>query len=144
MRILFVVMMSVFIFVCTCSSNFADLRDSGEVHFKWQGNPSFEELLLPWPSGADKNFAYQKAGHALAFFMLTGGLLSLIPQAYSAIIAAIYALATEFLQLYFMRSGLLLDVMVDCGGISLALLVYSLIKSAAGQSRQKKSMSQNK
>jgi VanZ family protein len=136
--------MSAFIFVCTCSSSFADLKESGEVHFEWQGDPSFGELLLPWPPSADRDFAFQKAGHALSFFILTGGLLSLIPQAYSAIIAAIYAMATEILQLYFMRSGLLLDVMVDCGGIFLALLVFGLIKYAAGQNRQQKSMSQNK
>jgi VanZ family protein len=137
-------MMSAFIFVCTCSSSFADLKESGEVHFEWQADPSFGELLLPWPSDTDRDFAFQKAGHALAFFILTGGLLSLIPQAYSAIIAAIYAMTTEILQLYFMRSGLLLDVMVDCGGIFLALLFFGLIKYAAGQNRQQKSMSQNK
>jgi hypothetical protein len=114
--------MSTFIFVCTCSSSFADLKESGEVHFEWQGNPSFEELLLPWPSGADRDFAVQKAGHALAFFVFACGLLKILPLPSAAIVAVLYALATEILQLYFTRSGRLLDVLVDCAGIALAVV----------------------
>lgn len=129
MRILFVVVMSAFIFVCTCSSSFADLRESGKIHFDWQGNPSFEELLLPWPSDVDRNFAFQKAGHALAFFVFACGLLQILPYRYAVVLSILYAFATEILQLYFTRSGRLLDVWVDCAGIAIAFILFLVIKN---------------
>ncbi len=129
MRIIFVVMVSAFIFVCTCSSSFADLKESGKVHFEWQGNPSFEDLLLPWPSGADRDFAVQKAGHALAFFVFACGLLQILSYTYAVLLSSLYGLATEILQLYFTRSGLLLDVLVDCLGIALAVILFLVIKN---------------
>jgi VanZ like family len=136
--------MSTFIFVCTCSSSFADLKESGEVHFEWQGNPSFEELLLPWPSGADRDFAVQKAGHALAFFILACGLLQFLPRASAAVISILYALATEILQLFFTRSGRILDVMVDCAGIAIAVIIIKGIEHLIRRHRHQNSVSQNR
>lgn len=136
--------MSAFIFVCTCSSSFADLKESGEVHFEWQGNPAFEDLLLPWPSGADGNFAVQKAGHAIAFFILTCGLLKILPYTNAAVFSALYALATEVLQLYFSRSGRLLDVWVDCLGIALAVVFLMVIRYITRRYERQDRISQNR
>jgi len=128
MRVFLLLIWGGFIFICTCTSDFNILAETGEIRFLWDSQPDFSELLLPLPEELNSAFILQKSGHIIAFLVLTVLLLEKIKsQAVGFALALICAVFTEFLQLYFGRDGRLFDIGIDTVGIFLALGICTFI-----------------
>jgi len=112
----------VFILVLTCTSSFSGLVESGLLRFVWVTDPDFTEFLSPLPSQLSEAFLLQKAGHSLAFLVLTFLLFSHFrSRLLVLLLTSVFALITEFLQLYFGRGGRLFDIGFDLIGVLLAI-----------------------
>lgn len=114
-----------FIFVATCTSDPHAFLFQHVVSFKIDSSPVFADLLIigdiPLTSGF---YLIQKTAHVIGFGLLYILLLRGFNNIKIAfVISGLYAFTTEFLQLYFNRSGRLVDVGIDLVGIYLAYLL---------------------
>ncbi|RIW31857.1 VanZ family protein [Bacillus salacetis] len=133
MRLLVVFLYIGFLFIMTCTASFTDLIEHQQIRFLVTDQPDFwsffEYRSFPY---SDPGYISQKAGHALCFFMLAV-LLKTLFHSFKAVITVswVFALITEIAQMYFSRTGCLVDVMYDSGGIMLFLMVHYLSRAAA-------------
>lgn len=122
-----------FILVATCTSDPHAFLYQQVVSFKIDSSPVFADLFIigdiPLTSGF---YLIQKTAHVLGFGLLYILLLRGFNNMKIAfVISGSYAFLTEVLQLYFSRSGRLVDVGIDLMGICLAyLLCKSFSRSA--------------
>lgn len=127
-RVLLILVWAGAIFVLTCTASFRGLIEFGVVRFVWDSQPLFGQLLEPLPGRITAAFLLQKLGHMGAFFILTSLLQTkLESKLMTLLIAAAYAVLTEFLQLYFTRDGRIFDVGFDMIGVLLALGIGGLL-----------------
>lgn len=127
MRGFVVILWAGVIFVCTCTSSFRGLVESGVIRFRWDGDPLITDLLLPLPKTISHDFLMQKFGHLAAFFLLTVLLLkSIHSNPLTLILAISFAVLTEVLQLFFTRDGRIFDIGFDAMGILLGLSLGNL------------------
>ncbi|WP_335872542.1 VanZ family protein [Bacillus sp. 2205SS5-2] len=114
------------LFVLTCSSNVSTFMDERAISFHVNSHPellrffSFQEFSLENPY-----YLSQKTGHILAFFLFTLVLKFAFKRLVVVIfISVTYAFFTEIAQLFFSRTGRLLDVIYDTTGIFLFIGFY--------------------
>lgn len=119
MRVLTVILFGLLIFVLTCTRNIHELILYHRVYFEWNGQPDFSKFFdftsYPFHSST---YWIRKIGHGL-FFLLLSFFLSRVTFYYKVVFAVgvSYALITEMAQLFFSRTGCLLDVFYDSIGI---------------------------
>lgn len=129
MRVFFIFLWVIAIFISTCTANFNGLVEAGMVRFQWDGDPDFGELLEPLPVDLSRDFLMQKSGHILAFFILTLLLHTKFKtQGFILILGISYSALTEFLQLFFTRDGRIFDIGFDTIGVLFALAIGSFLK----------------
>jgi VanZ family protein len=108
-----------FILLLTCVSDFTGLMNNQSIQFKWIENPPFSELLL-LPNSLEHYYIIQKSGHLIAFLIFA--FISPFSPRKTVQLGFIFAVLTEFLQLYLGRSGRLLDIGYDATGLFLGAL----------------------
>lgn len=106
------------------------------IRFNMNPSPSFADLFIVDRIYLTNSFyLIQKVGHLSVFGLLYIFLLRGYHNAKTALLVSItFAFATEIAQLYFNRTGRLVDVAIDLIGIFLA---YSLSKKIAGTPKLK-------
>ncbi len=119
MKVLAVFLFSLLIFILTCTKNVHDLILYQQVYFQWNDQPDFSKFFVftdyPFHSST---YVFQKMGHGM-FFFLFSFFLSRVTFSYKVVFAVgvSYALVTEIAQLFFSRTGCLLDVVYDSIGV---------------------------
>lgn len=108
------------ILLFTCVSDFTGFLLTHSFQFQWVEQPQFAQLLL-LPKSIEHSYLIQKIGHYIAFFILA--FVSPFQPRKTMFLGILFALLTEFLQLYFGRSGRLLDVGYDAAGLFLGVLI---------------------
>jgi VanZ family protein len=122
MRSFLILVWCAVILLFTCTASFHDLVQYGVVKFQWSGQPQFAMFLSPLPDGLSRGIFIQKVGHVITFHLLTLLLLLKFRSKINILLlAASFASLTEILQLYFTRSGRLVDIGLDLIGIFIAL-----------------------
>ncbi|WP_052302377.1 VanZ family protein [Bacillus sp. SG-1] len=134
MRLLVVFLYLSLLFVMACTASLTDLIEHQQIRFSVDAKPDFYSFF------EFRSFNYthplyitQKSGHAISFFMLAVLLMAL----YNSLKAVIYvtwsfAFLTEIAQLFFSRTGCLVDVLIDLFGVMLFLIVYFTSRLVAG------------
>jgi len=120
--------------VFTCTESLSLLLTEYEISFRFNpypdGNSFFHNNLM---NVSDPTYLSQKLGHVLSFFLLAFiGYWAWKSLGLVMMVSLAAALSTEVAQLYFSRSGRLLDVGFDLAGMLLfvvLLLIYRFIKS---------------
>ncbi|MFD1952819.1 VanZ family protein [Paenibacillus thailandensis] len=135
MRILLTLVWAIALFIFTCSVNFRLLIEHHYVHFMFNPNPDWSELLDLDLDFADSDWLLRKIGHFVGF-----GILAVLASDFGKYRTAIaysilYAAFTEVLQLFFFRGGRIYDVINDSAGI---LLAYILCLIFFGTSKRHK------
>jgi VanZ family protein len=98
--------------------------ETKSIQFDWTMEPPVEEMLELLPVERSIAFLLRKAGHALVFFIFTFALYMVYPSlSLNVLYSLVYAVMTEFLQLFFMRDGRVFDVVFDSLGILAAALL---------------------
>ncbi|HSJ38846.1 MAG TPA: VanZ family protein, partial [Planococcus sp. (in: firmicutes)] len=117
-----VIVWALCILLATNNHNFQSLLFSQQIGFNIRLFPDLSDLFIMSDIHLDsKTYVFQKIGHALSFGILFLLLARSIGDNRKAIIlCSLFAFSTEFLQLFFERSGRLSDVVIDIGGIYLA------------------------
>ncbi|MBT2687204.1 VanZ family protein [Bacillus sp. ISL-47] len=112
------------IFICTCVASIETAVETMSIQFFWTPEPPMKDLLQPLPANLSTAFLLRKAGHAFVFFIFTMALYLVHPSvSLNVLYSFVYAVITEFLQLFFMRDGRLFDVAFDSLGIFTAVLL---------------------
>ncbi|WP_371928703.1 VanZ family protein [Rossellomorea sp. KS-H15a] len=132
MRVLAVFLFGVLIFILTCTKNVQDLVLYRQVYFQWNDHPDFSKFFdftgYPFHSSL---YVLQKIGHGIFFFIFSFLLNKTTKKVYKVLFMAIvYALVTEIAQVFFMRTGCLLDVLYD----SIGICFYCITITAFGES----------
>ena len=129
-----VVLWALCILVATNNYNFQSLLFAQEIDFNIRLFPNFSDLFITSDIHLEsKTYVFQKTGHALSFGILFLILAKTIANNGKAIVlASLFAFFTEFLQLFFERSGRLSDVLIDIGGIYLAYRLSAYVKAQGG------------
>lgn len=128
-----VILWALCILVATNNYNFTALF-SHDLDFNVRLFPDLSDLLITSDIHLDsKLYVFQKTGHALSF----GILYLLVNQAIkehrvAIVLCSLFALFTEFLQLFFERSGRLSDVVIDIAGIYAAHRLSEYVKAQGG------------
>ncbi|WP_409252182.1 VanZ family protein [Bacillus sp. SCS-153A] len=134
LRLLVVFLYLSLLFVLACTASLTDLIEHGQVKFAVDTKPDFYSFF------EFRSFDYshplyigQKSGHAISFFMLAALLMTF----YNSLKAVFYvtwsfAFFTEIIQLFFSRTGCLVDVIIDISGVLLFLIVYYMSRVVAG------------
>ncbi|MFI8575758.1 VanZ family protein [Rossellomorea aquimaris] len=119
MKIIVTFLFGFLIFLLTCTENVDELVFNQQLHFQFNPYPDFNPFLnfTGYPFGSSV-YITQKMGHGL-FFFLFSLLLSRVTNKFLTVItiSILYALITEIAQLYFSRTGCLLDVFYDSLGV---------------------------
>lgn len=132
MKIILVILCAGAIFLCTCTESLMELKNTYSASFVWNDNPNLNEIFSAFPAETGDLFWKQKMLHIVAFFILTFLLVSVTSSLkISVILAVMYALLTEVLQLFFNRGGRIFDVGFDSLGIIAALLFIGIIRLVA-------------
>ncbi|PFG04632.1 VanZ family protein [Bacillus sp. es.034] len=131
MRVLVAVCYGILIFILTCTKSLTNLVVEGHPVFQWNPHPDlmsfFTMSSFPFQSSA---YIIQKAGHAAAFFFLGLVVHSVVKKALMGyLISSIIGLCTEIAQLFFSRTGCLLDVGYDVAGITIYFVAYFIIRA---------------
>ena len=120
------------LFVFTCTESLSLLLSDYEVTFRFNPFPDglsfFHNDLI---NASDPTYISQKLGHFLFFLLLA----YLVYWAWKSVglvvmVSVAAALSTEVAQLYFSRSGRLLDVGFDLAGMLLFLVLFILYRIA--------------
>jgi VanZ family protein len=124
LRVLILLIYGLFIFILTCTRDLRGLYIDLTPTFQWVAQPNylvFFELQYPFHN---PGYIVQKVGHIAAFFLLAAILYWAVKQLSVVFIVAVtYALFTEVAQLYFSRTGNLLDVGYDILGVLFFILI---------------------
>lgn len=122
------------ILLATNNSNFQSLLFAQEVDFNLRLFPDFSDMLITNDINLhSKTYVFQKLGHALSFGILFLLLIRSINHNVKAIIlCSLFAFFTEFLQLFFERSGRFSDILIDIVGVFLAYLFNVYVKTQGG------------
>lgn len=121
------------ILVATNNYNFTALFAS-DIDFNIRLFPNLSDLFITSDIHLDsKLYVFQKTGHALSF----GILYLLVNQAIkdhriAIALCSLFAFFTEFLQLFFWRSGRLVDVLIDIAGVYAAYRLSEYVKAQGG------------
>jgi len=76
---------------------------------------------------------FQKTGHALSFGILYLLMNQTLKERHVAfVLCSMFAFFTEFLQLFFERSGRLVDVLIDIAGIYVAYRLSMYVTAQGG------------
>lgn len=131
MRVLVAVSYGILIFILTCTKSLTYLVVEGRPVFEWNPDPDFMSFFtvssFPFQSSA---YIIQKAGHAAAFFVLALVVHSVVKKAVIGyVISSMIGLCTEIAQLFFSRTGCLLDVGYDVAGITMYFVAYCIIRA---------------
>jgi VanZ family protein len=97
-----------------------------ELHFNLNRHPIFSEFFNNDLSNFhDSTYFIQKLGHFICFFFLAMLLLWALKRLDIVIVVSIgLAFLTEIAQMFFSRSGRLLDVVYDSAGLMLFVVLY--------------------
>lgn len=121
MIVLFVLWMIV-IFIGTCTANVDALLYHGEIQFNFTSRPDWSHIYLMYPVNEVSRFEF--SGHFLMFFVFAWLLIGLgVKKGGVFLIGLMYAILTEFAQLFFGRGADLYDVLADLIGIIMALFM---------------------
>lgn len=89
--------------------------------------------MMPSQHIPDSVIFWDKAQHALAFFMLmfTGAIAYAKRLAWIAIFLLLYGASIEIMQQYFTtsRNGDILDIVADTVGVILGLIIYAIVRT---------------
>ncbi|MDQ0428832.1 VanZ family protein [Planomicrobium stackebrandtii] len=131
-----VILWALCILLATNNYNFQSLLFAQEIGFNIRLLPDLSDLLITSDIHLDSGtYVFQKIGHALSFGVLFLILAKTINNnALAIILCSLFAFFTEFLQLFFERSGRLSDVLIDIGGIYLAYRLSVYVKALGGVS----------
>lgn len=110
---------AILIFLLTCTENVQELVFKQQLHFRFNPHPDFHRFLaVTGYSFESPIYITQKIGHGMFFFLFALLLSRVMIKNRNVIILSIgYALITEIAQLYFSRTGCLLDVLYDSLGV---------------------------
>lgn len=126
-RLFLVCLWSVILVVLTCTSNLESLFYNHTVRFAFDPHPDFSQLFLFDLTEIHPAWIIVKTGHFLGFGMIDVLAFYLIRKQKPAMLVAIlFAVLTEILQLFFNRDGRLYDMMIDSAGV---LLSYFAIRA---------------
>jgi VanZ family protein len=132
MRVIIALLFSVLIFILTCTENVHEFILHQQLHFQWNQDPDFRTFfnLTDYPFDTPI-YQSQKIGHGMFFFIFSFLLNRVTTNVYYVISIAIpYAFMTEIAQLFFARTGCLLDVLYDSIGVlSYCFITFILSKS---------------
>ncbi|MGM0877172.1 MAG: VanZ family protein [Bacillota bacterium] len=114
------------IFVFTCTESLFSLFTEQKVRFQFNRQPTLSDFFInDLTSFSDITYLIQKLGHFICFFFLAI-LLYWAWQRWLLVVLISFGLAflTEVAQLFFSRSGRLLDVLYDVAGLMLFFVLY--------------------
>ncbi len=119
MKMIATLLFAMFIFLLTCTENVHELVLNQQLNFQFSLHPDFSSFLTltgyPFESPV---YITQKIGHGMFFFLFALLLSRVTKKFHNVIILSIgYAIITEIAQLYFSRTGYLLDVFYDYLGV---------------------------
>ncbi|MCH4827395.1 VanZ family protein [Planococcus halocryophilus] len=122
------------ILLATNNYNFQALLFSQEINFHIRVFPNFSDLFITNDIHLNsKTYVFQKVGHALSFGILFLIMAKTVNHKTKAIIlCSLFAFFTEFLQLFFERSGRISDVIIDIGGVYLAYRLSIYVEEQGG------------
>ncbi|WP_269748935.1 VanZ family protein [Metabacillus litoralis] len=111
-------------FICT-ESLFLFITEQ-ELHFQFTRHPNLADFFLnDLRSLYDITYVIQKLGHFICFFFLAMLLYWALQRWLLVVLISVgFAFLTEVAQLFFSRSGRLLDVGYDVAGLILFILLY--------------------
>ncbi|WP_413787080.1 VanZ family protein [Rossellomorea sp. YZS02] len=120
---------AILIFLLTCTENVHELILYQQLHFRIKPHPDFHTFLaFTGYSFSSLNYITQKIGHGIFFFLFAVLLSRVMQNSINVIILSIgYAFVTEIAQLYFSRTGCLLDVFYDSIGVLFYFFVRILL-----------------
>lgn len=114
------------LYVFTCTENFKSVITDQEIHFKINHHPIFSHFFNnDLRHFQDPTYLLQKVGHFIWFFFLAMLMLWALKRLdYVIGISVGLAFLTEVAQLFFSRSGRLLDVFYDVTGLMVFIVLY--------------------
>ena len=126
MRMIVLLLFAILIFLLTCTENVHELILYQQLHFQINPYPDLHTFLaFTGYSFSSPHYITQKIGHGIFFFLFAVLLSRVMQNSIHVIILSIgYAFVTEIAQLYFSRTGCLLDVFYD----SLGVLFYCFVR----------------
>lgn len=134
MRVLLLLWM-VTIFIVTSTNDVSGLL-MGKIKFVFDPNPEWDNLFVLYPISDISNM--ESLGHFLMFFVLISLLMTVSGKIIrSGVIAILYGMATEILQLYFGRGAEVYDILADVSGVLVFMLLYGMTKSMVGVHKTK-------
>ncbi|MDE4085922.1 VanZ family protein [Planococcus maritimus] len=121
------------ILIATNNYNFTALFAS-DLNFNVRLFPNLSDLFITSDIHLDsKLYVFQKTGHALSFGILYLLMNQALKERHVAFaLCSLFAFFTEFLQLFFERSGRLVDVLIDVAGIFVAYRLSEYVKEQGG------------
>ena len=129
-----VILWALCILIATNNYNFQSLLFAHDIDFNILLLPDLSDLFITSDIQLhSKIYMFQKTGHALSF----GILYLLMNQAIkdhrvAIVLCSLFAFFTEFLQLFFERSGRLVDVIFDIAGIYAAYRLGVYVQAQGG------------
>ncbi|WP_211654831.1 VanZ family protein [Planococcus alpniumensis] len=127
------ILWALFILIATNNYNFTALL-ANDINFNVRLFPNLSDLLITSDIHLDsKLYVFQKTGHALSFGILYLLMNQALKERHVAFaLCSMFAFFTEFLQLFFERSGRLVDVLIDIAGIYVAYWLSEYVKIHGG------------
>lgn len=121
------------ILVATNNYNFTALL-ANDIDFNIRLFPNLSDLFITSDIHLDsKLYVFQKTGHALSFGILYLLMNQALKERHVAfVLCSLFAFFTEFLQLFFERSGRLSDVVIDIAGIYAAYRLSLYVQAQGG------------
>lgn len=130
MRGLSIAVYIVILFCLTCSEDFYVLMTKYELKFKWISRPDFRLFFnfTEYPFSSPY-YIGQKAGHAFCFFWLAFSFSWVFKRLFPVFLFSVgYALFTEVAQLFFSRTGCLLDICYDSAGVLFFVTIRKILQ----------------
>ncbi|EGA90059.1 hypothetical protein GPDM_07250 [Planococcus donghaensis MPA1U2] len=122
------------ILLATNNYNFQALLFAHDINFNIRLFPNLSDLFITTDIHlGSRLYVFQKTGHALSFGILFLLLAQTIGNKTKAIIlCSLFAFFTEFLQLFFERTGRISDAIIDIGGVYLAYRLSIYVEEQGG------------
>ncbi|WP_338788128.1 VanZ family protein [Metabacillus sp. FJAT-53654] len=124
---IFIVMLYIgMLLLFTCTESLFLFITEHELHFQFTRYPNFADFFLNDLSSLnDITYVIQKLGHFICFFFLAMLLYWALQHWLLVVVISVgFAFLTEVVQLFFSRSGRLLDVVYDVAGLMVFIGVY--------------------
>ncbi|WP_191559998.1 VanZ family protein [Metabacillus idriensis] len=126
----------------TFTSDLLSLLTGDYIGLTFRANPDISDLLLYNDINLDSKFyVVTKIGHAFYFFIFTIIMTFMYRMRTAIWWGAALTVSSEILQLYFMRSGRIVDMMYDFSGVIAGIIFLSVI---SGPSKQKQFVEGNR